>query len=192
MKSIKNLLILMSITTIIFSCSSSDVERVKETASKNASENLIIGYMAGADQTNFVEVAHDNLLAFFNEYFSAALEEDGENSFNRFEVLEYLNDSNQNEYTFVLYTESETTKIGTKIYKEGNVEAREEIFYAFRRNVGGNLTCQCSSINCAQIGCNPKVVVDECSCTWCDGDCKKTATLTQEISFAEMMESAGL
>lgn len=60
--------------------------------------------------------------------------------------------------------------------------------YAFMQ--AGTTTCTCESVSCANNwGCNADVFGGNCSCTSCDGDCKKTSTASSMAAIQTFFRS---
>lgn len=185
----KKMFLFFSSISVLFSSCSNENDK-KELLNKD-SASIIVGYSMEDDLSDFKPVEKSIFLAFFHEVYAEHL--DGETLVD-YEINEVYEEGETKPKHLIVFTSSSgNIKIGTPIDQITNPDPDiTNNTFAFKNNSNTVRECHCKSISCSSIGCTPSIVSDECSCSWCDGDCEKTAILKQGFNYASMMSAAGL
>lgn len=67
------------------------------------------------------------------------------------------------------------------ISKDGRINISSKVFQSETGFKMAGEECKCESVSCAWAGCE---AISMCSCSSCNGDCKKTHTMTEKLSLA--------
>lgn len=113
----------------------------------------------------FQPISNDELHAFFRE----VLKLPASVSFGPYAFEAYTGTGSAPRYVVRVYSTDGRYRVASTVYPYGGNS------FAFMQ--AGTTTCSCESVSCASNwGCNASLFAGECSCSSCDGDCKKTST----------------
>ena len=166
MNYIKNSLLIFIVLSLAFvSC-----DKEEFTINENEAFANKIGFIS-SKTGNFVEVNKTQLESNWKKIFDL----DESVKFNDFRVIKSnYADTNNEYYTLKTISEGGTISIATKL----TVDQQNQLMILDTK------TCKCESVTCSWSGCDASLENDNCMCSSCTGDCKKTSTVTNDLTEA--------
>lgn len=162
----KNLIIILVFLAMFTSCKEGEEVVINEQV---AFENNI-GFIS-SKTGEFVKVNKNQITSYWKQTF----EIDDKVNFDDFKIIKgKYTDTGEDFYLLKTINTEGTISIATKVTVDNKKNAL----------LMDGKSCKCESVSCTWNGCDASYSGDNCICSSCSGDCKKTSTVTKDLSDA--------